>query len=87
MPFRPLTLTLGLGLTTAFAAHAIHIRSPLRCDSSFSSSSKLPSALRTYSDEAKVPVVSRSGRPNPAALKQVSAGSLLGKFGGISFFL
>lgn len=70
LSLRPLTL--GLGLTAAFAAHSFHRSRPLLCESLAASS------LRTYSDETKVPVF-RNGRPNPAAYRQISAGSLLGR--------
>ena len=35
-------------------------------------------SFKTYSRDAKVPVV-RDGKPNPAAYRQVSAGSILGE--------
>lgn len=71
----PLTLGLGLGLTTLYAAHSLQLHRPQRllCDSS----PTLAGSFRTYQQEAKVPVV-RNGRPNPAAYKQISSGSILG---------
>lgn len=68
-------VTIGLGLTTAFVAHSFYRSRPLLCESSGSNSAGL---LRKYSEDAKVPVF-RNGRPNPAAYKQISAGSILGR--------
>lgn len=76
---RPLLapFSLGLGITTAFAAHSIYKPRPLLCDAS-PAARNISDALHTYSHEAKVPVF-RNGRPNPAAYKQLSAGSICGK--------
>lgn len=72
-------LALGLGFTAAFATHqAYALRRPLLCDSS--PAARVQDTFRTYSDEARVPVF-RHGRPNPAAYRQLSAGSILGMWG------
>ena len=67
---------IGLGITTAFASHPFCRPRPLLCDAS-PAASNLSSAYRTYSEDAKVPVF-RNGRPNPAAYRQLSAGSVSG---------
>ena len=68
-------LSLGLGITTTFATYSINALRPLRCDAP--PTRNVPDAFRAYSEEAKVPVF-RNGRPNPAAYKQLSAGSICG---------
>lgn len=68
----PFTLTLGL--STAFAAHAVGRPRLVYCDGPVATVSD---SVRTYSRDAKVPVV-KGGRPNPAAYKQISSGSILG---------
>ena len=52
---------------------------PLLCESA---AAQLSSTFNTYTKEAKVPVV-RNGRPNPAAYKQISSGSILGTCGAV----
>ena len=78
---RPLfaPLSLGLGISAAFATHSVYtqIRRPLLCESA---SPVASDAFRTYTRDAKVPVV-KNGRANPAAYKQISSGSILGEWG------
>ncbi|KAI9874544.1 MAG: hypothetical protein M1830_009635 [Pleopsidium flavum] len=77
-------LTIGLGLTTFCATYSL--LQPARqsrllyCDSY---ASPIASSLGSYSRDAKVPVV-KGGRPNPAAYKQISSGSILGLVGGLA---
>ena len=66
-------LSLGLGIAT----YSFTAPRPLRCDPS-PKTRNVPDTFRVYSDEAKVPVF-RNGRPNPAAYKQLSAGSICGR--------
>jgi len=82
---RPLLapFSLGLGITTAFAAHSIYKPRPLLCDAS-PAARNISDAFHTYSHEAKVPVF-RNGRPNPAAYRQLSAGSICGKLAPSGF--
>jgi len=75
---------LGLGLTTAYAAHSFLRPSPsqyLYCDGS--PSPVASSKDWSYSHNANTPVVA-NGRPNPAAYKQISSGSILGLLGGLA---
>ena len=72
----PLIITLGL--STAFAANTIYRPRLLYADSDPSSMSGAFKSYRAYTDDAKVPVV-KNGRPNPAAYKQISGGSILGR--------
>ena len=71
------SLSLGLGITTTFATYSFIALRPLRCDAS-PTTRNVPDTFRAYSEEAKVPVF-RNGRPNPAAYKQLSAGSICGR--------
>lgn len=74
---RPGLAPLSLGLiTTTYATYSFTSLRPLRCDAS-STTRNGPETFRAYSEEAKVPVF-RNGRPNPAAYKQLSAGSICG---------
>ncbi|KAA6412217.1 MAG: Heme peroxidase [Lasallia pustulata] len=77
----PLTLGLGFGLTTLYAAYSLQLHRPQRllCDTS----PTLSGSFRTYQQDAKVPVV-KNGRPNPAAYKQISSGSIIGLMGGLA---
>lgn len=71
-------LALGLGLSTAFAAHTLyraHSR-PMLCESPVARASD---AFRGYTQTAQVPVV-KGGRTNPNAYKQISSGSILGTY-------
>jgi len=79
----PAPFSLGLGITTAFAAHSIYKPRPLLCDAS-PAARNISDAFHTYSHEAKVPVI-RNGRPNPAAFKQLTAGSICGKLAPSGF--
>ena len=69
-------LSFGLGITTTFAAYSRTASRPLRCDAS-PMIRDVPDTFRSYSEEAKVPIF-RNGRPNPAAYKQLSVGSICG---------
>ena len=71
------SLSLGLGVTTTFVTCPFTALRPLRCDTS-PTTHNVPDTFRAYSEEAKVPVF-RNGRPNPAAYKQLSAGSICGR--------
>jgi hypothetical protein len=73
---RPLTFVIGLGVSSAFATHAIYRMrsSPMLCEPA---SAQVKDAFTTYERDAKMPVV-KDGRVNTAAYKQISSGSLLG---------
>jgi hypothetical protein len=73
---RPLTFAVGLGVSSAFATHAIYRMrsSPMLCEPA---STQVKDAFTTYERDAKMPVV-KDGRVNTAAYKQISSGSLLG---------
>lgn len=73
LPIRPLSFTLGLGITSAFAAHRLYSR-PLLCEPA---SQQVKDAFGDYQRDAKVPIV-KGRRVNTAAYKQISSGSLLG---------
>ena len=66
--------SIGLGITTAFAAHTYYRPRLLYCETATAS---ISDTFRTYSREARTPVV-KNGRANPAAYKQISSGSILG---------
>lgn len=71
LPRRPLTLGLGLGLTSLFATTTPLFQrpAPIFLDS-FSNSAPLP--------PARVPVFKKGGGLNPDAVGQLSKGSILG---------
>jgi len=72
---RPQTLGLTLGLSL-FSYHALQQR-PIRLDTSPSAGSGVfPSD--SYRKNAAVPVVNKGGRLNPGAVRQISAGSIVG---------
>jgi hypothetical protein len=73
-------LGIGLGLGAAFTSYSL-LR-PRRnlyalCDSS--------AAFNSYTNNAKVPVVTRRGGLNPNAVRQISSGSIAGKSTSLSF--
>jgi len=71
---RPQTLGLGLGLSIA-SYHALHQR-PIRLDSA-------PSTADSYTKNAQTPVLSKGGRLNPGAVRQISSGSIIGLCTGL----
>ncbi|KAN0103492.1 hypothetical protein V8E51_011805 [Hyaloscypha variabilis] len=75
--FRPQALGLGLGLSIA-TCHALHQR-PLRLDSSPVGSGVFSSD--SYGKNARTPVV--NGNLNPAAVRQISSGSIIGLCAGL----
>ncbi|KAE9374890.1 hypothetical protein N431DRAFT_336514 [Stipitochalara longipes BDJ] len=77
--FRPQALGLGLGLSIA-TYHALHQR-PLRLDSGLVSGSGVFSA-DSYGRNARTPVV-KGGNLNPAAVRQISSGSIIGLCAGL----
>ena len=77
---RPLfSLTLGLGRSSLYATQALYRQRPLICDAAPGATplTTVSESLKTYSQDAKVPVF-KNGRPNPKAYGQISAGSILG---------
>ena len=76
--------SIGLGVTTSLTIYSLLPTSPIRpklqyCDSLSSSSA----ATNWNYSQAQTPVV-KNGKPNPAAYKQLSAGSILGLVGGVA---
>ena len=81
--FNPFSLSLGLG--TALLASQSIFRSRLAyCEAAGATPLTTASeSLKSYSRDAKVPIF-RDGRPNPAAYRQLSAGSIMGLVGGVA---
>lgn len=77
----PIPLSIGLGISSIFAAQSIFntqshpSRSVLRCDSV---PATLSGGYTRYETDAKVPLTQR-GRLNPSAVRQLSVGSIAGK--------
>ena len=73
-------LGLGLGaavLTGGFVIRYYQRRIPITADSAYGA------RMNEYETNAKVPVV-KSGKLNPSAIKQLSAGSIAGLLGGVA---
>ena len=89
-PFQMTTpLSLCLGFSTAFLLSQQAILRPrlAYCDSPSPiarPSSPVSEGLHSYTRDAKVPIFLDGGRPNPAAYRQISAGSILGLVGGMA---
>ena len=82
----PLSLCLGAStILLASQTALLHPRIPLaHCEPASNSSSTTGSEMfHTYTRDAKVPIF-KNGRPNPAAYRQISAGSILGLVGGVA---
>ncbi|KAK4697315.1 hypothetical protein P7C71_g756, partial [Lecanoromycetidae sp. Uapishka_2] len=75
---RPIfSLGIGLGISSLFATQVLHRQRPLLCEGPGATPmTTVSESFRTYSRDAKVPVF-KDGRPNPAAYKQISAGSII----------
>jgi hypothetical protein len=79
----PLPLSIGLGISSLFAAQSIfNTQQPsrllLRCDAA-PASSMLGGGYSRYEQDAKVPLT-RQGKLNPSAVRQMSLGSISGEF-------
>ncbi|KAK6008377.1 hypothetical protein QM012_000280 [Aureobasidium pullulans] len=77
-------LGIGLGLGAAFTSYSLLAPRRTRyalCDSSASN------AFNSYTNNAKVPVVTRRGGLNPNAVRQISSGSIAGVLGGMAVSL
>lgn len=76
---RPLfSLGIGLGISSLFATQALYRQRPLLCEGPGATPlTTVSESFKTYSRDAKVPVF-KDGRPNPAAYRQISAGSIIG---------
>ena len=82
----PLALCLGFSTALVLARPLIQPRLAY-CDSPSPiarPSSPISESLHSYSHDAKVPVFLDGWRPNPAAYRQISAGSILGLAGGVA---
>ena len=81
IPRSPIALGLGLGVGTFLAsyhAHRSHQLLSAYCDGGPTGS--LKSSNWSYSRTAKTPVKS-NGRLSPSAVRQMSSGSIAGRFG------
>ncbi|THW19777.1 hypothetical protein D6D24_02644 [Aureobasidium pullulans] len=76
-------LGIGLGLSAAFTAHSL--LTPRRSLISYCDAS--PAALNSFTSNAQTPVVNRRGGLNPAAVRQISSGSIAGVLGGMAVSL
>lgn len=76
---RPLfSVGIGLGISSLFATQALYRQRPLLCEGPGATPMNTVSeSFKTYSRDAKVPIF-KDGRPNPAAYRQLSAGSIIG---------
>ncbi|KXT01882.1 hypothetical protein AC578_2157 [Pseudocercospora eumusae] len=83
----PLLIGAATGATICLAPKLLH-RRPLLLDSSPSSVSAKDWSINQYSNDAQVPIVTRSGRLNVRSIRQFSAGSIIGLVSGlaVSFF-
>ena len=78
-----LPLTLGLGLGLSLYTHSTLLQRPYRLDSGGASSLSSAGGANgkySYTSSAKTPVVTRGGRLNPRAVRQISLGSVTGRF-------
>ncbi|KAE9963053.1 hypothetical protein BLS_009747 [Venturia inaequalis] len=76
-----LTSTLCITSIVAYPIITAPFRQKLRLDSPILSNSR---SFSDYKNNAKTPVVKKDGRFNVKALRQVSAGSILGMVGGLA---
>ena len=88
-PFQTTTpLSLCLGFSTALILSQPLLRPRLAYCDSLSPiarpSSPISESLHDYTRDAKVPIFLDGWRPNPAAYRQISAGSILGLVGGVA---
>ena len=82
----PLCLCLGAStILLASQTPSLRPRLPLAyCEpASASRPTTVSETFQTYTRDAKVPIFV-NGRPNPAAYRQISAGSILGLVGGVA---
>lgn len=82
----PLSLCLGLSTAVLLSQRLIHTR-PVYCDSPSPIarwSSSVSENAHTYTHNAQVPIFLDGWRLNPAAYRQISAGSILGLVGGVA---
>lgn len=77
-----LPLIAGLGISTAVLFPSLlspyRTRSLHYLDSAVSASSPKDWSFSQYTNEARTPVVKQNGKMNPRAIRQISAGSILG---------
>ncbi|MCJ1339385.1 hypothetical protein MMC09_004674 [Bachmanniomyces sp. S44760] len=80
---RPILTPLTIGASSFFFAQSFSrpYRRHVLCDSYAGGS--LSDSFRTYSTDARVPVI-ENGRPNPKAYGQITSGSILGLLGGLA---
>lgn len=72
---------IGVGLGLYTYSHLIANRTPYKLDSgllSSGSSSNIGSSTYSYTTKAKTPVVTKEGKLNPKAIRQISLGSITG---------
>lgn len=74
-------LSLGVGLTAGLSLFAHHrFQAPARLDSAYSTGGGSVFSTDSYKANAKTPVLGKSGGLNPAAVRQISGGSVVGEF-------
>lgn len=75
---RPRTISVGLGITSIFAAQSLLTlrQPPIRCDAVATAGD----FVRGYSREAQNPIVTRDGKVNRNVIRQLSAGSITGRW-------
>ena len=59
--------------------HTFSQRRPLLCDAP----ANARSLFNDYTSEAKTPIITKEGKPNPSAFRQISGGSIVGLIGGL----
>lgn len=70
----------GVGISSALLLHQnLHGRGLVRLDSSSSSVSPADWSFSNYQQNARVPVVRKDGRLNARAVRQLTAGSIMGE--------
>lgn len=77
---RPVLFGLGIGLTSSVLIHSpFRKQNLLYCDSVIGGSSPKDWSLNQYTQEARTPIVKKSGGLNPRAVRQISQGSIAGE--------
>ncbi|KAH8733138.1 hypothetical protein GQ44DRAFT_696970 [Phaeosphaeriaceae sp. PMI808] len=80
---RGLMIGTPLILSMPLLAHQFRHRHPIRCDGPDPLSKITSDLAKGYASDARTPIITESGAPNPRALRQVSMGSILGVFCGL----
>ena len=59
--------------------HTFSQQRPMRCDTP----ANTRSLLNDYTSQAKTPIITKDGKPNPSTFRQISGGSIIGLVGGL----